>query len=125
MNSYRVFLVYWLLKLDPEAQEAIREVGAAKAAVKRWCHPAFYGRRMIGFIVVTDESALELAKRLNDETKSFYWLENVHVLGAPQPDDIACAAAGTFGPLNHWVRQGWIEARKRNGSNDVRRAQRR
>lgn len=103
----------------------MRDIGAAKAAIKRWCHPALYGRRLIGFVVVSDESAIELATRLAAETATLSNIDNVHVIGAPQPDDIACANVGTFGPLNHWVRAGWVEARERNKPKHMRRFQRR
>jgi hypothetical protein len=106
--EYRVYVIFWFLKLDPEDKQAKREVATAKQAIKRWCHAALYGRRMIGFVVVSDESALELVRRLKEATEHLHELENVHVLAAPQPDDVACAAVGTAGPLNHWIRAGWV-----------------
>jgi hypothetical protein len=125
MIEYRVYLVFWSLKLDPADNKAEREIKTAKSAIKRWCHAAFYGRRMIGFVVVTNETALDLAARLSEETKELYELENVHVLGAPQADDVACAAVGAFGPLNHWIRAGWVEARELNKPKNVRYTKRR
>jgi hypothetical protein len=80
---------------------------------------------MIGFIVVTDETALELVIRLRDATKDLYSVEEIHALAAPKPEDIACASAGLFGPLNHWTRVGLVEARKLNQSKNVRQHQRR
>jgi hypothetical protein len=122
---FRAYIVFWSLKLDPEEPKARKEISIAKAAIRRWCHPALYGRRLIGFVVVTDETAIELAARLKEETQDCHEIENVHVLGAPEADDIACAEVGSFGPLNHWVRCGWVEARQRNSPKDMRRAQRR
>lgn len=125
MPEYRVYIVQWSLKFDPEDRQTTRDVQAAKMAIKRWCHAAQYGRRFIGFVVVSEESAIELAARLATETAPLGNIDNLHVFGAPQPDDIACANAGTFGPLNHWVRAGWVEARERNKPQNVRRFQRR
>lgn len=124
MNDNKVYIAFWSLKFDPEEPTAKKEIGQAKAKIQRWCHPALYAKRMIGFVVVTDETAQELAKRLGAETQDLQSLDNVHVILAPQPDDIACAMAGTFGPLNHWVRTAWVEARKRNGPQNVRHSQR-
>jgi hypothetical protein len=122
-QEFKVYLVLWLLKFDPEDDR--KKIASAKATIKAWCHPAIYGKRAIGFVVVTDESASDLALRLRVANQDSSDMDNIHIILAPESEDIACAFALNFGPLNHWVRAGWVEARQRNAPKHMRHRQRR
>lgn len=92
------------------------DLGRIASATNRWMKRAKYGGKVIGMLVVTDETAQDLLDRIRPE------LDNISVI-----EDFWCQTAGSDGvgrfggmcPFHTAIGAAWEEARKRNNPKKV------
>jgi hypothetical protein len=109
------------LKFDIEdvKGDLIRLTRAIKCPLK----PCMHGKRMVGYVIVTHESVDELRDRIKQTLEDLEGIDDYHIFPAPKPEDVV-GRAGSFNPLAHYLRLGWVENRQLGKSDDMREPKR-
>jgi hypothetical protein len=119
-GRYTVLLlrVGFLYELERTANDVSRIHRTIK---RRWCYPAMHSKRMVAFVIVTEESPKRLMDRVGPTLEAISAIENYwcHYIF----DDIV-AKNGNMDPLTCYVREAWQEVRKRNSTDYVREPER-
>jgi hypothetical protein len=104
-----------------EVERAAPEVVKINRAMKRWCRPTMFGKRVVGFVILTEENSGELVERLRPVLDGITAIHDYrcHTI----LNDIA-GKNGGFDPLATYVREAWEELRKRNDPKYVRQPER-
>lgn len=120
---YTVFILQVITKSDLEDTPRLtREV---MSFVKRWCKPGMHAKRNIAYVIVTDETLQDLARRLWDDLVRLQELGSIErFFLQPAPVEVI-SDHGAIDALMHWMRAGRVEAGERNKTEDMRHRQRR
>ena len=105
-----------------EMERTANDISRIHRAINRsWCFPAMHSKRMVAFVILTEESEKELVDRVRPALDRITGIENYwcHIM----PSDVA-AMNGDSDPLTCYVREAWEELRKRNNPNYVRQPER-
>jgi len=110
----RVCLAVEIENAGPVVARIIREI-------KRWARPAMHSKRAVAFVILTEETAAQLERRLKSTLEGITSVENYwcHTI----LDDVV-GRHGHVDPLRTYVLEAWQELRKRNGPNYVRQPER-
>lgn len=109
-QNYTVLELTLKFKTDWEYLDR-RDLSKISKSISRWCKRAKYGGKIVGMLVVTNETAADLMKRVRAAFEAI-----------PAIDDYWCQTAGSDGigrhgnlcPFQTAVGLAWEEARKRN-----------
>lgn len=113
-----------ILSLKFEIEDCSYEIAKVNREIREWCRPGMHGKRMVAFVIVTDETMTYLVNRLKRTIDQLPKIENFWCMAAPKADDIV-GQHGFLDPVCHRIRTGWVEAGDRNKAQNVRRSQRR
>jgi hypothetical protein len=116
---YKVMLLRVCLTV--EIENAAHVVGQIIKATKRWVRPAMHSKRAVAFVILTEETADQLVRRLRDTLEGIssvenYWCHSIF-------DDVI-GRNGHVDPLRTYVLEAWQELRKRNHPQYVRQPER-
>jgi hypothetical protein len=104
-----------------EVERAAPEVGKVVKATKRWCRPVLFGKRAVGFVILTEESAKDLVERLRPMLDAITTIADYRCQTVL--DDVV-GKNGGLDPLRSYVLEAWAELRKRNHPDYVRQPER-
>ncbi|AMN43233.1 hypothetical protein [Rhodoplanes sp. Z2-YC6860] len=118
-GRYKVMLLR--VAFQYEIEKTASAIPRIVTAVKRWCRPAMHSKRMVGFVILTEETSEQLMDRLRPTLESItaienYWCHTIlnDVVGRERNMD----------PLTFYVGEAWQELRKRNDPKYVRKPER-
>lgn len=117
-----VYLLQIILKNDLEKEASVTP--KIMTMVSRWCKPAMHAKRNIGYVIVSDESLEEISKRLSSglfKLQELGSIERFFIYPAPEK---VISEFGDIDPLMHYIRSGYVEARKRDKPQNMRNRKR-
>jgi hypothetical protein len=116
---YKVMLLR--VALQYEIEKAASAVPRIISATKCWCKPAMHSKRMVAFVILTEETSEQLMDRLRPSLDSLTAIENYwcHTI---LPDVVA--RERNVDALTTYVREAWEELRKRNDPQNMRKSKR-
>jgi hypothetical protein len=99
-----------------ELERTASDIPRIIRAVRCWCHPAMHSKRMVGFVILTEETSERLMDRLRPTLEGITAIENYwcHTV----LDDVV-GKNGSMDPLTVYVREAWQKLRERNDPKNV------